>query len=106
MEIRSYEVFITGTAPDGTKITDLNNNPKTVFQAGEKFKVLIPANQISNATGSFEIGVTGQLKTNAVIYGISYDTTLQDFAVTRDPFDFQNTSATVLYSTQNTFVLL
>jgi uncharacterized surface anchored protein len=103
-EIRSYEVFLDGNVPDGTKITDMHNNPKTVFQPGDKFKVLIPADQISNATGNFEITVRGQLKTNAVIYGMSYDTALQDFAVTRDPFDFQNATATVLYSPQNTFL--
>jgi uncharacterized repeat protein (TIGR01451 family) len=104
VEIRSYEALIKGEAPDGTKITDMYNNPKTVFNAGEKFKILIPANQIHNATGSFEVGVIGQLRTNAVIYGMSYDTTLQDFSVTRDPFSFEDASANVLYSPQNTFL--
>jgi TQXA domain-containing protein len=104
VEIRNYEVFLDGNIPDGTKVTDLYNNPKTVFQPGDKFKVLIPADQISNATGNFEVTVRGQLKTNAVIYGMSYDTALQDFSVTRDPFDFQNATATVLYSPQNTFL--
>jgi TQXA domain-containing protein len=98
MEIRSYEVSLDGVIPDGTKIADMNNNPKTVFAAGEKFKVLIPADQISGKTGNFEVIVTGQLRTNAVIYGMSYDTTLQDFSVTRDPFDFQDAKAAVLYS--------
>jgi uncharacterized surface anchored protein len=104
VEIRSYEVFVKGTAPDGTKITDLNNNPKTMFSAGEKFKVLIPADRISNVAGSIVIGVTGQLRTNAVIYGMSHDTALQDFSVTRDPFSFEDATATVLYAPQNTFI--
>jgi uncharacterized repeat protein (TIGR01451 family) len=106
MEIRSYEVFLDGNIPDGAKITDLNNTPRIVFNVGERFKVVIPANQIENATGNFEVTVKSQLQTNAVLYGMSYDTTLQDFAVTRDPFDFQSATATAFYSTQNTFLAI
>jgi hypothetical protein len=61
VEIRSYEVFLDGNIPDGAKVTDLYNNPKTVFQPGDKFKVLIPADQISNATGNFEVTARDQL---------------------------------------------
>jgi TQXA domain-containing protein len=104
MEIRSYEVFIAGTAPDGTKITDMQGKSRTVFNAGEQFKALIPASETANATGSFEIYVTGELRTGAVIYGLSYDAARQDLAVTRDPFDFQDATVTVLYSPQNTFL--
>jgi hypothetical protein len=104
MDIRTFEVFITGDAPDGTRITDINNNPRTVFNAGEQFKVLIPADQISGAVGNFEIGITGQLRSNAVLYGKSYDSTLQDFAISRDPFSFEDTEATVFYSSQQTFI--
>jgi hypothetical protein len=104
MEIRSFEVLLDGDIPDGTKVTNLSNNPRTVFNAGEKFKVIIPSDRIQNATGNFEVTVKGQLRTNAVIYGLSYDSALQDFAVSRDPFNFQNATATALYSAQNTFL--
>ncbi|MDR2088522.1 MAG: Cys-Gln thioester bond-forming surface protein [Clostridiales Family XIII bacterium] len=104
VEIRSYEVALDDSIPGGTKVTDLSNNSKTVFSPGEKFKVLIPADRISNATGNFEVTVRGQLKTDAVLYGVSFDPSLQDFAVTRDPFSFEDATATVLYSPQNTFL--
>jgi uncharacterized surface anchored protein len=104
MEIRSFEVFLEGDIPDGTKVTDLLGNPKTVFAADERFKVIVPANQIADRTGNFVVTVKGQLRTNAVIYGLSYDSALQDFAVTRDPFNFQNATTTALYAPQNTFL--
>ncbi|MDR1320300.1 MAG: Cys-Gln thioester bond-forming surface protein [Gracilibacteraceae bacterium] len=104
MEIRSFEVFLEGDVPGGTKVTDLAGGAKTVFAAGEQFKVIVPADQIADRTGNFVVTVKGQLRTNAVIYGLSYDSALQDFAVTRDPFDFQNATTTALYSAQNTFL--
>jgi len=104
MDIRSYTVALEGTTPDGTKITDVNNNPQTTFNAGDKFKVLVPADKISGITGSFNLVIKGQLRTNAVIYAISYDSSLQSFAATKDPFDFENATATVNYSSQNTFI--
>ena len=58
VQIKSYTVSITGTKPSGTKIVDLSNEEKTSFSAGEKFKVIILKEGISNS-GSITLDVKG-----------------------------------------------
>ena len=40
--INSYEAIIEGEVPEGTILTDVNNNVVSSFKSGEKFKILIP----------------------------------------------------------------
>lgn len=53
MPMKEYEVYLVGDVPEGTKVTDLQNREKDIFNSGESFKVVIPSNSIANMTGTF-----------------------------------------------------
>ena len=72
--------------PQGSFSADSNNNPKSTFSANEHFKILIPTqNILENFTGKIKINST--VKTYPVFYGSSYDSNLQDYALTYDSFN-------------------
>lgn len=79
--IRNYEVKLTGTVIEGTKIVDSNNIEKTQFADGEKFKILIPIKNIKQ-DGNFTINVGGDVATKPIIFGKSTISYLQDAALT------------------------
>lgn len=61
-------------------ITDIENNLKTEFNSGEKFKILIPKNIKDKI--NFTINIIAQLETKPVFYGKAPSENLQDCALT------------------------
>lgn len=81
-EISEYTVELKGeNLPEGLIISDLNNISKKTFKQGEEFKILIPTNILNNG-GSFEIIVNTKMETKPVLYGISSNSELQNYALT------------------------
>ena len=83
-----YEITGIAGFPSGTIITDMSNNTKTEFSAGDRFKVLIPVSSISNLSSNFTgvIAAQAKCKTYPIFYGISPNSAWQDFACTFDPY--------------------
>lgn len=82
--IKDYKIAITKeNAQDigGIKITDMQNNEKNEFAENEKFKVLLPIKNMTEA-GSFKLTVEGQVKTKPVLYGTAPNSRYQDYALT------------------------
>lgn len=79
--INTYSINLENEEIEGVKIVDEKNNEKNEFEASERFKIIIP---IKNALkdGSFNINVTGKVKTKPVLYGKSQDPSLQSYALT------------------------
>lgn len=86
VDMSNYIVTKIENFPEGSIVTDLNNNPKTEFSPNQNFKILIPKNKILN---DFEgtIKINGRVKTYPVFYGASYDENLQDYALTYDAYE-------------------
>ena len=86
VDMSNYIVTKIENFPEGSIVTDLNNNPKTEFSPNQNFKILIPKNKILN---NFEgtIKINGRVKTYPVFYGASYDENLQDYALTYDAYE-------------------
>ncbi len=86
VDMSNYIVTQIENFPEGTMVTDLNNNPKTEFLPNQNFKILIPKNKILD---DFEgtIKINGRVKTYPVFYGASYDENLQDYALTYDAYE-------------------
>ena len=61
-------------------ITDIENNLKTEFNSGEKFKISIPKNIKDKI--NFTINIIAQLETKPVFYGKAPSENLQDCALT------------------------
>jgi len=82
----NYEVNISGNIPENSKITDLNNKEKTVFAKGEKFKIIIPIQNMFDE-GEFTINITAKANTKPVFYGIAPNSSLQDYAITSATYE-------------------
>ncbi len=81
-----YEVTINGTMPENSRITDLNNNAKSVFAKGEKFKIVIPISNMKEE-GEFTINISAKANTKPVFFGKAPNATLQDYAITASTYE-------------------
>lgn len=84
-DFKKYVISISKTGnvelPEGIKITNTNNEEKTEFNKGEKFKVLIPISSLKSE-GTFNLNVKSEIKTKPIIYGTAPNSSLQDYALT------------------------
>lgn len=82
---KSYSISLgksqSSNIPEGLKITDEKNNEKQNFNKGEKFKVLIPINNLKN-NGEFILNVKAEINSKPVLYGKAPNSGLQDYAIT------------------------
>ena len=101
VESTKYEVKLNNLQIENVKITDENNNEKTEFKAGEKFKVLIPITEM-NVEGEFEIEVTADMKTKPILYGDSGNNTMQSYALAAGDYEFENSKMKVKYLANTT----
>ena len=62
------------------KITDINNNSKTEFKQNEKFKILLPIEEMKKNT-NFKIAVEANIQTKPITYAIPDNDFYQDFAI-------------------------
>ena len=87
--IEKYKIIITkenGQDLGGIKLTDINNQEKTEFGPNEKFKILIPIKNMTEA-GSFNIQVEAKVKTKPVLYGTAPNSGYQDYALTAATYE-------------------
>ena len=84
-----YNVSIAksdGELIEGIKITDVNNQEKSEFSSNEKFKVLLPIEQLKQ-DGNFQIVVQASVNTKPVFYGKATNSTYQDYALTAATYE-------------------
>lgn len=94
---KDIRIYINGEqAPAGSKLTDMNNNEKEVFQKGEQFKVIVPRKNITDKI-SIDIAATGSVETFPVFYTESPNDAWQDYAIVSDPFVLTTTSSKMEY---------
>lgn len=80
--INKYNVYLGETYPEGTLITDTNNNFRESFSRDEAFKVAIPIKELKK-DGVINIRVIGDVKTDPVYLGETLQPGTQDYAVTK-----------------------
>ena len=92
----SYQHYSVSINSDktGILITDENNNVKSKFNYGEKFKILIPRNIVSN---SFQVAINATLscKTKPILYAEAYNPDYQDYIITGDSYEDVKTYKTL-----------
>lgn len=87
--ISNYNISLEKGAkelPEGIKITDCQNQEKTEFGANEKFKILIPFQNIKEQ-GNFILKVKSKLQTKPVYYGKATQSNYQDYALTASTYE-------------------
>lgn len=78
-------ILDTFSAPEGTKVTDINNNERTNFNKGENFKVLVPRENIKEEI-TVQFTLSGQCETYPILFGKAPSENVQDYVLTTDPF--------------------
>ena len=100
-----YKVNLSNLELEGVKVTDKNNNEKSVFTYGEEFKILIPTTNATN-DGSFTINVSGEVETKPVFYGESRDSSLQNYALTGYTYEEGTGSKKITYTKNETKIII
>jgi hypothetical protein len=77
----TYTVSIEGTLPESSIIANTENQAQSKFTLGEKFKILIPIENMTNS-GNFKIKVTSELETKPIVYGRTTIDQTQNYALT------------------------
>jgi len=76
----NYTIDISSNT-DSYLLTDMNNNRKSEFAPGEKFKILLPISELGNG-GNINITAKSLVNTKPVFIGKAPNSTLQDYAIT------------------------
>lgn len=100
-----YSVNIKNLNIEGSKLTDENNKEKTEFASTEKFKILIPIQEIKQ-DGNFSIEVKAQVATKPVFYGETRDSGLQSYALTGYTYEEGTGSKKVYYTKNDTKIII
>lgn len=97
--MNKYTIEIEGEIPEGTLITNENNETKNQFNRGEKFKILMPITNILK-DGNFNISVKGEVNTKPILLGKAPTNILQDYALTGTGYE-EGEGVQKIYFTQN-----
>lgn len=103
--ISDYIVNIKNLNIEGSKLVDENNKEKTKFTSSEKFKILIPIQEVKQ-DGNFIIDVSAKVATKPVFYGESRDSGLQSYALTGYTYEDGNGSKKVYYTKNETKIII
>ena len=100
-----YTVNVKNLNIEGYKLVDQNNKGKTEFTNSEKFKILIPIQEVKQ-DGNFSIEVSAQVATKPVFYGESRDSGLQSYALTGYTYEDGTCSKKVYYTKNETKIII
>lgn len=100
-----YTVNVKNLNIEGYKLVDQNNKEKTEFSNSEKFKILIPIQEVKQ-DGNFSIEVSAQVATKPVFYGESRDSGLQSYALTGYTYEEGAGSKKVYYTKNETKIII
>lgn len=100
-----YTVNVKNLNIEGYKLVDQNNKEKTEFTNPEKFKILIPIQEVKQ-DGSFSIEVSAQVATKPVFYGESRDSGLQSYALTGYTYEDGTGSKKIYYTKNETKIII
>lgn len=91
--------------PEGIKIVNTSNEEEKNFLADEEFKIMIPIQNLKD-NGNFKILVKGRLDTKPVLYGKSYNSNYQDYALTGITYEEGVEEITENYYKNNTQITI
>ena len=100
-----YTVNVKNLNIEGYKLVDQTNKEKTEFSNSEKFKILIPIQEVKQ-DGNFSIEVSAQVATKPVFYGESRDSGLQSYALTGYTYEEGTGSKKVYYTKNETKIII
>lgn len=103
--INSYSVDITKKEVEGILITDEKNNEKQTFESIEKFKILVPIQNMLEK-GTITIKTQGEVATKPILYGSATKTGYQDYALTGKIYEDGEGEKTISYNKNETQIII
>ena len=100
-----YTVNVKNLNIEEYKLVDQSNKEKTEFTNSEKFKILIPIQEVKQ-DGNFSIEVSAQVATKPVFYGESRNSGLQSYALTGYTYEDGTGSKKVYYTKNETKIII
>ena len=97
-EISEYKIENIENLPGGAIVTDESGNQKQCFSGGEKFKVIIPINQIIDDI-SGKIHIKAIQKNYPIYYGASSIEGFQDYALCNNSYSEVNVESDIYVQT-------
>ena len=91
--------------PEGSKITNLENQEKSEINSNEKFKILIPINSLEKS-GEFKVKIQTQMETKPIFFGKAPSGDLQDCALTTFSYEDVNTEIIQEYEKNGTEIII
>ncbi len=85
VNVGAYEITQVINMPAGGYIADTNNNPKTIFNGNENFKVVIPKSELVTDINPTVL-LQAKCETYPIFYGITPNPAWQNYAITFDPY--------------------
>lgn len=104
VDMSTYTVTNIAGFPEGTVVTDVNNNPKTTFNGGENFKILVLKDKLTTDIDGI-VSVQAKCKTYPVFYGKTPNEAWQNYLVTFDPYGDHSGVATLNVKAEGRFSL-
>lgn len=101
----SMVVLNLENAPEGTKITNLENQEKNEFNSEENFKILIPISSLEKS-GEFKINIQTKMETKPIFFGKAPNGELQDYALTAFSYEDVNTELIQNYEKNSTEIII
>ncbi|MBR3255209.1 MAG: Cys-Gln thioester bond-forming surface protein [Clostridia bacterium] len=101
----SIENSGTTELPQSLKVTDLNNQEKSIFEKQEQFKILIPIKDLKEG-GKFNINISSELNTKPVLYGLAPEESMQDYALTTLKYENVSNSIEDNYEKNDTKIII
>lgn len=102
--IKSYSIEIEN-GPEGYKITNLDNQEKSEFNSGEKFKISIPIENLKES-GKFTIKIKTQMETKPVFFGQAPNENVQNYALTTFSYQEKDTELIQEYTKNDTKIII
>lgn len=103
--ISTYTASLEGNLPEGTIITDEENQEKQEFKYGEKLKILIPLLNITE-DNNFNLKVSGQVKTKPILYGASGNSNTQDYALAAEMYEDGEGNEKIYYTKNQSKIII
>ena len=91
--------------PEGTKITNIENQEKNEFKSDEKFKILIPIKSLSK-NGEFKVKIKTEMETKPIFFGKAPNGDLQDYALTAFSYEDVETEFMQEYEKNDTKIII
>ena len=99
--ITSYTLNLKGETQIKAKITNLENEEKQIFNKNEKFKVLLPVEELQE-NNFIELEVQANIETKPVLYASSSIPGYQNYALTANSIELETKKLEVEYEKNHT----